>query len=146
MKWRIVVVIAFAIIFQSVKGDFLHHKDEEQFELGKKHFQNALQDSKMPTDYGTCWTNAIRNVEQGCKDLTEDVQQSLALQFANCFLEKAGQKTYPCNEVSDIRKCFEKMNDRAFAAYNSFFTHTQSICYFLQAQVWQVKTEKVVYK
>jgi len=78
--------------------------------------------------------------------LTEDVQQSLALQFANCFLEKAGQKTYPCNEVSDIRKCFDGISDRAFTAYTSFFTHTQSICYFLQAQVWQVKTEKVVYK
>ena len=145
MEWFKVVLIVFAIIFQSVIGDFLHHKDEKQLELGKTYYQNALQESKMPK-YGDCWTDAIRKLEQGCKKLTDDVQQSLALQFANCFLEKAGQKTYPCKEDSDIRQCFNEMNDRAFTAYNNFFTHTQSICYFLQTQIWQEETEITVLK
>lgn len=36
------------------------------------------------------------------------------------------------------------MSDRAFNAYAQFFTHTQSICFFLANQVWQERTEDTI--
>ena len=38
------------------------------------------------------------------------------------------------------------MASEAYNSYTSFFTHTQNICFFLQAQVWQEETERTISK
>ena len=53
--------------------------------------------------YGECWKTAVRDLEAGCKKLTDDEQSFLALQFANCFLEKSGQQTYPCPRGKKVK-------------------------------------------
>ena len=76
----------------------------------------------------------------------------LALNFANCFLAKAGQSTFPCQPNTPIEACLQEVrflnywlhwylyciiqvDNNAFTAYSNFFTHTQNMCYFLQSQV-----------
>lgn len=120
-------------------------KDDKQLQEGQLNYNMALRDSQMPR-YGGCWKNALKRLDKGCKHLTDDVQQRLALHFTNCFLEKAGQTTYPCDDDDDdgISICLSKMNSNGFTAYTSFFTHVQSMCHFLQAQVWQEETENTV--
>ena len=119
--------------------------DEKQLQEGQLNYNLVLRDSQMPR-YGSCWKNALKELENGCKHLTDDVQRWLALQFTNCFLEKAGQTTYPCDHQDDISVCLSKMNNNGFTAFTNFFTHTQSMCYFLQTQVWQEETENTVAK
>lgn len=36
------------------------------------------------------------------------------------------------------------MSAEVFSAYTEFFTHTQSICFYLQASEWQSKTEDTI--
>lgn len=118
-------------------------KNDEQLQEGKNNYNLVVRDSQMPR-YGSCWKSALKELEDGCKHLTDDLQRLLALKFANCFLEKSGQTTYPCHNDEDITLCLSQMNSNGFTAYTSFFTHTQSMCYFLQAQIWQEETENTV--
>ena len=72
--------------------------------------------------YGSCWKAALENLKEGCQNLDDEIQTKLALNFANCFLEKAGQKTYPCNEQNNdgnngLRNCLKAMDSNAFTAF-----------------------------
>ncbi|KZS17213.1 Uncharacterized protein APZ42_016809 [Daphnia magna] len=120
-------------------------KDDKQLQEGQLNYNLVVRDSQMPR-YGSCWKNALKELEHGCKHLTDDLQRFLALKFTNCFLEKVGQTTYPCENDEDISVCLSQMNNNGFTAFTNFFTHTQSMCYFLQTQVWQEETENTVAK
>lgn len=96
--------------------------------------------------FGSCWKDALKKLHLGCADLNDEVQGHLALDFANCFLEKTGIKKYPCSWEETISECLRNVDSHAFTAYTNFFTHTHSMCYFLQSQVWQEETEKTIYK
>ena len=123
--------------------NFNSMKDETQIQEGKLNYDLIVRDSKMPR-YGTCWKEALAELERGCKQLTDDVQSRLALHFANCFLAKAGFDIYPCDHDQEISECLKKMTSNGFTAYTNFFTHTQSMCYFLQTQIWQEETEGTI--
>ena len=111
--------------------------------LGRMQYELIQLDSRMPR-YGECWKAALRRLDQGCKQLDDDMQSRLALGFANCFLEKAGMRTYPCEETVLLADCLRNVDNNAFTTYSNFFTHTQNMCYFLQSQIWQEETEQTV--
>lgn len=94
--------------------------------------------------YGVCWLNALDSLHVACKQLNDETQARLGLAFANCFLEKIGGRTYPCPPELQIKQCTKNMDDRAFQAYTQFFTHTQSICFFLANQIWQSRNERTI--
>ena len=100
---------------------------------------------KLPR-YSECWTKAIEDLETGCKVLTDDLQHRLSLSFANCFFLKTGRDTYPCDELTDVAECTIDMPSEAYNTFSNFFTHTQNVCFFLQAQVWQESTEGTINK
>jgi hypothetical protein len=114
-----------------------------QIAQGKLQYDVISVDARMPR-YGTCWKRALATLETGCKNLDDDIQSRLALNFANCFLEKAGLKTYPCERTETISRCLEGVDMNAFTSFSNFFTHTQNMCYFLQSQVWKEETDKTV--
>lgn len=89
--------------------------DDKQLQEGQLNYNLVVRDSQMPR-YGSCWKDGLKLLDSGCKHLTDDVQRSLALHFANCFLEKAGQETYPCDDGTEISVCLSKMNTNGFTA------------------------------
>ena len=114
--------------------------NEERKFLGEK----ALKDVEKKADDSPCWREAVSRLNSTCK-LLSDVQQSrLAVAFANCHLEKSGRKTYPCTDALTIKDCTKDMDHDAFQTYTHFFTHTGHICYFLQNELWQERTEGVI--
>ena len=98
---------------------------------GRAQYELVVREGSRPR-YGACWTSALAEVTEGCKHLDDETQSRLALGLANCFLERAGQRTYPCPPSSTIAACLEEVDGNAFTAYSNFFTHTQNMCYFLQ--------------
>ena len=112
---------------------------DERYKLGKEKLSELRQLTTMPK-YSQCWTKALDNLENGCQHLSDDAQHRMALQFANCFLLKTGRPTYPCEKTDEISQCTKNMPSEAYATYSQFFTHTQNMCFFLQAQVWQEET------
>lgn len=107
-----------------------------------KHYLESIKEKANVPQYGTCWKNAIAELQIGCKYLSENVQSDLALRFTDCFMQMSGLEPIVCFEPKDA--CLKKLSDRAFNAYVEFYTHTQSICYFLQSQVWHEEAEKTI--
>ena len=116
---------------------------DERYKLGKEKLNELRQLTTMPK-YSQCWTQALDNLENGCQRLSDDTQHRMALQFANCFLLKTGRVTYPCEKTDEISKCTQNMPSEAYSTYSQFFTHTQNMCFFLQAQVWQEETGNTI--
>jgi len=110
---------------------------------GKAQYEIIQLASRMPR-YGECWKAALRRLDNGCQQLDDEVQSRLALSFANCFLEKAGIRTYPCEDSAPLADCLKNVDNNGFTTFSNFFTHTQNMCYFLQAQVWQEHTDETV--
>ena len=130
-----------------IENDDVHNlpifDSKDKIEEGRQRYEIIKAEAPK---YGTCWTNAIQSLHVGCSRLNDESQARMGLSFANCFLEKVGSKTYPCTINRDIKSCVQSMDDRAFNTYTHFYTHTQSICFFLANQVWQESTSQVVHK
>ena len=110
---------------------------------GRIHYESLTDKTNIP-QFGSCWKNAINDLQLGCKHLSEEIQNDLALKFTDCFLQMSGYEPLNCKEPINI--CPQKLSDRAFNAYTEFYTHTHSICFFLQSQTWQEEAEKTVNK
>jgi hypothetical protein len=117
---------------------------ETQLTAGKMQYELVAREASRPR-YGPCWRQALASLEAGCKNLDDEMQSRLALNFANCFLEKSGQNVFPCGVDTEISSCLEDVDNNAFTAYSNFFTHTQNMCYFLQSQAWQEDTENTIH-
>ncbi|BFZ08732.1 hypothetical protein BsWGS_11771 [Bradybaena similaris] len=117
--------------------------DTSRYNEGKKQFELVEQKSRMPK-YGQCWQDAMSVMTAGCRRLDDVVQSRLALSYLNCFLQIQGKLTYPCSEESPLEACVLDMSDADRSSFATFFAHTQDICYFLQAQVWQEQTENTI--
>lgn len=118
-------------------------EDTHQYRDGQAQYRKLKQYSQLP-NYSPCWTRALEHLEQGCSELTDDQQHRLSLEFAGCFLERVGKKTYPCAKTEDLKDCTKDMSTEAFHTYTEFFTHTQNMCFFLKAQVWHSETKRAV--
>jgi len=113
--------------------------------MGKIQYDVIKLDAQMPR-YGQCWTAALKQLDSGCKQLDDDMQSRLALSFANCFLEKAGMRTYACDADQPISDCIRNIDSNAYTTFANFFTHTQNMCYFLQSQVWKEATDQTIHR
>jgi hypothetical protein len=112
----------------------------DRAEAGEK----ALEAYKERAENSVCWKGAVARLDAGCRALSDVSQSKLAIAFTNCHLAKSGKPTYPCTEKDSIADCTRDMDIIAFQAYTEFFTHTGHICFFLQSQLWQEKTELAV--
>ena len=103
-----------------------------------------LRELEGKAEHSPCWREAVKGLNASCK-LLSDIQQSrLAVAFANCHLDKSGRQTYPCTGDMTIAECTNGMDTDAFQSYTHFFMHTGHICYFLQIEVWQGRTEGLI--
>ncbi|XP_029463523.1 uncharacterized protein LOC115094525 [Rhinatrema bivittatum] len=100
-----------------------------------------VEDYARHPRYGRCWAQALRRVTAGCRQLSEEEQGKIALSFTHCHLQRSGRSFPECKDGSSVRQCTQDMDPVAFGAYTEFFTHTHSICYFLQSEVWQQEAE-----
>ncbi|GBN16554.1 hypothetical protein AVEN_227755-1 [Araneus ventricosus] len=131
----------FLLYFTFVKTDSVEVdlNFQEKFAQGENLYKELVKKS-----YGSCWKEALSHLHFSCKHLTEEIQSRLALSFTNCFLEYSGSETCPCPPESSIKDCLKTSSDRVFSTYTEFFTHTQSICHYLQHREWQEQTHKTV--
>ncbi|XP_044066894.1 uncharacterized protein LOC122882959 isoform X5 [Siniperca chuatsi] len=96
--------------------------------------------------YGGCWARALENLDMRCRDLTSESQSRIALRFTLCHLSSSGRDFPSCSEGSEVSRCTGAMDAVAFNTYTEFFTHTHSICHFLQSEAWQSRAENTMYR
>ena len=117
---------------------------DERYILGKKKYEDIRREVSSRPQYSKCWTSALAELLSGCKALTDDTQHRLALAFTNCFLQKTGRNSFPCSSDVEVSSCTSSMTAEAYNTYAEFFTHTQNICFFLQAQIWQDQADNTI--
>ena len=110
----------------------------------RKKGENKLRELKEKTMTSSCWKDAVARLNSTCRKLNDVEQSRLAVAFVNCHLEKSGRQVYPCDDIMTIRECTGSMDNVAFLAYTDFFTHTGHICYFLQNEIWQERTDRTI--
>ena len=136
-------IISGAISSQSTDGAYIDGSlDQTRKNLG----QSKLREIQGKTHSSICWKEAVSRLNSTCKQLTDIQQSQLAVAFANCHLGKSGRTTYHCNDTMTIEECTRDMDPVAFQTYTEFFTHTGHICYFLQNELWQERTQNVISK
>uniref|UniRef100_A0A8C5QW32 Protein brambleberry-like n=1 Tax=Leptobrachium leishanense TaxID=445787 RepID=A0A8C5QW32_9ANUR len=117
--------------------------DAAMMEKGKSHLKQ-LQDFARNVRYGKCWSNALKTVDVGCKELTEEQQSRIALTFTHCHLKRSNRSYPKCTDTSSILECTHGMDYVAFNTYTEFFTHAHSICYYLQHEMWQEQAQDTI--
>ena len=63
-------ILAAAVVAASVVAS---SSEDSRLELGRLQYELAKSDSRIPR-YGDCWKSAVRDLEEGCKRLTDDEQ------------------------------------------------------------------------
>ena len=114
--------------------------DKSRLEVGEA----GLRELESKASHSPCWRDAVSQLDSSCKQLNDIQQSRLAVAFANCHLAKSGRQTYPCTDAMTILECTEGMGTEAYQTYTHFFTHTGHICYFLQIELWQGRTEGLI--
>ena len=114
--------------------------DEDRKVLGEK----RLKEVRQKAGDSPCWKEAVSKLNSTCRLLSDIEQSRLAVAFANCHLGKSARQTYPCTDSMSIEECTKDMDAVGFQTYTEFFTHTGHICYFLQSELWQERTENVI--
>ncbi|XP_027131379.1 uncharacterized protein LOC104935480 isoform X3 [Larimichthys crocea] len=96
--------------------------------------------------YGECWARALEHLDTRCRDLTSESQSQIALRFTLCHLSSSGRELPSCPEESEVSRCTGAMDAVGFNTYTEFFTHTHSMCHFLQSEAWQSRAESTMYR
>ncbi|KAM9324222.1 uncharacterized protein PAF06_000234 [Gastrophryne carolinensis] len=135
------MMILSAILLRSAASDL----DAGMMEKGKAQLQIMENFAQHPR-YGDCWRKALLRVDVGCRQLNEEEQSRIALAFTHCHLERSGRDYPVCTEHNTVRQCTRGMDSVAFNAYTEFFTHAHSICYYLQNELWQERTQDIIFK
>ncbi|XP_073496149.1 uncharacterized protein [Phyllobates terribilis] len=133
------LLLLFTLVLWSTRSD----PDPSAIDKGRTQLQ-LLQNFAQHPHYGDCWRRALHRVDVGCKQLSEEEQSRIALAFTHCHLERSGRDFPVCTESSTVRQCTHSMDAAAFNTYTEFFTHTHSICYYLQNELWQEKTQDII--
>lgn len=96
----------------------------------------------------TCSARAVDRLRGGCREMDDQSQSRLAVDFTNCHLAKSGLTTYECTSEMSLADCTKPMVDSAaalaFNAYTHFYTHAESMCFYLQSREFQRSTETLV--
>ena len=64
----------------------------------------------------------------------------------SCLSCRSGRKFPACPEGAELSECTANMDAVAFNAFTEFFTHTLSICHFLQSEAWQLRAETTMHR
>lgn len=137
----IVCILTFTNFIYS--NDIMLKNGQEQYEIIQTY-------SKLPK-YGDCWKKSLENVKNGCRHLNEDIQTKLSIMFTYCLSKHLRHDLVECEDISlnsDMTICYDKLkkDSNSFTLFSEFFTHTQSICFFLQNQVWNEETHRLIHE
>ncbi|XP_072223205.1 uncharacterized protein [Leuresthes tenuis] len=116
--------------------------DSERGRMALRRVQSLAAQAR----YGECWARALEQLDTSCRIMSAESQSRLALRFTHCHLSSAGRDFPSCPEGSEVSSCTAGMDTVAFNAYTEFFTHTHSICHFLQSEAWQNRAEGTMYR
>lgn len=96
--------------------------------------------------WSVCWHNALQELSSGCVRANDQDKARLAIELTNCHLAQSGLAPIPCDSSSTLQSCTSAAgaNPVAFSAYTTFFTHTDTMCSYLEADVWAEESRNLL--
>lgn len=132
--------------------------NELMLQNGKQEYHSLLE--RKQSNYGQCWADTVEKLERSCAHLDEYRQYWLAITFTYCFAKTSNnlnlfdetclqivqskENTFDDQLVPQLQQCTKSIDIKLFQTFSLFFVHSQSICFYLQSQQWQRKTENLV--
>lgn len=85
----------------------------------------------------TCWQNAYEGLFAGCSEIlsNEKSWRRFAWLLSDCFQRDSGGRAFPYCDArsdSDMKMCYQKLDEEARSTYLAFFLEINSICHQLQ--------------
>ena len=109
--------------------------------------KSKLEEFTTNVKSSDCWRKAVEGIEKRCKSLGDIEQSYLAIGFTNCHMSKLGRKILWCSrETQSIEQCTGSIDDTTYFACTTFFTHTANICFYVNSEMWQQRTEETISK
>ncbi|XP_038154345.1 uncharacterized protein LOC119791996 [Cyprinodon tularosa] len=139
---ELLLLLCSALIPRAAASGPISGSDPERGRMELQRVQNLAAQPR----YGGCWARALEHLDMRCKDMTSESQSRVALLFTHCHLSSSGRDFPSCPEGSEVSRCTAGMDAVAFNTYTEFFTHTHSICHFLQSEAWQSRAENTMYR
>ncbi|KYQ89316.1 hypothetical protein DLAC_09975 [Tieghemostelium lacteum] len=143
MKLILAYFIIIIIIFGSGEANVqfeIDIKSNERLIKGRELYDSIKANSRT----SRCWEESMDILSGGCKGMDDVSRSRLAVKLANCHLSKSGLPTYTCTFDMSIPECTSKMDHLSFTTYTNFYISTENICYYLQSEIFQQKTEDTI--
>lgn len=138
----LVNVLIESILMVEIAEPYLQESQQLQMREGEKQYMLIKSNANLP-QYGSCWTQAIKQLDEKCAQITDTAQATLALGFTKCFMDMSLDQSTELCELDD-KECIKNLPERTFQAYTHFYTHTQNICFYLMHQLWHSETEETI--
>ena len=121
------------------------------YDKGKSSYNILRANTEEKSERANCMKGAFSQLNATCASLNDTLVSYLALKFTICHYQST-QRELPQECTAAIptpestTNCTNALSENAFIIYTQFFTHTLASCYFLEAKVWQERTEQTIHK
>ncbi len=106
------------------------------------------QISKELARADSCWHRPLVHslIQRYCGRLDDEGRSRITIAITNCHLDGAGLDSYPCAMETPIKSCRTAIasNTQAFNSYTTFYSQVDTMCFFMQKDLFQAATESAV--
>ncbi|KAI6660926.1 hypothetical protein LOD99_13650 [Oopsacas minuta] len=123
----------------------------DTYDKAKSSYETLRSITEDGSKRASCMKVAFSQLNATCSNLDETMVNYLALRFTVCHYQDT-QRDFPeqcvnaSPTVESTTECTKNLTDNSFIIYTQFYTHTRASCYFLEAKLWQEKTEQTIHK
>ena len=124
---------------------------DEEFDKGRTSYHTLRANAEEGSERAGCMKEAFSQLSVTCVSLNDTLVSYLALRFTICHYQST-QRELPQQCIGAIptpdstTSCTNSLTESAFIIYTQFYTHTRASCYFLEAKLWQERTERTSHR
>ena len=124
---------------------------DEEFDKGRTSYHTLRANAEEGSEGAGCMKEAFSQLNATCANLNDTLVSYLALRFTICHYQST-QRELPQQCIGAIPTpdsttiCTNSLTENAFIIYTQFYTHTRASCYFLEAKLWQERTERTIHR
>jgi len=138
---------AFWDVFSGRGGALVEPPPSKMLAATSEEGQRVLERLQGRSEANECFQAAFLQAQIDCSALGEDAlaKKKLALALAECHL---ADTRFPVSEAcawaeEDAASCIARLDGTQVQVYTEFFTHADTLCFFLQSEAWYRQADAV---
>ena len=124
---------------------------DEEFDKGRTSYHTLRANAEEGSERAGCMEEAFLQLNATCASLNDTLNSYLTLRFTICHYQST-QRELPQQYIGAIPTpdsatgFTNSLTENAFIIYTQFSTHTWAFCYFIEAKLWQERTERTIHR